>query len=940
MKRILSMALALSFFLFIYSSALAQSGAIFKSLDDIIPPYPGIKIGKLSNGLTYYILQNKKPENRMTLRMPFKVGSNHEDDDQKGLAHFVEHLAFNGTKNFPKNELIDFLEKTGVRFGADLNAHTWFNETVYKLQLPTDDKELMNKGFQIFEDWMHNIVFIPEEIDKERGVVMEEWRLRRGGSEKVMLKHLPVAAFNSRYVDRYTIGDTNVLLHAPYDAFSRYYYDWYRPDMAAVIAVGDFDVDEVEGLIKKHFAHIKMPAKPRKHTEYTVPAHKDIKVSIATDKELTYPRVDVLFKHPDPVEGSYRSYRHKILINMISGMLGNRLNELTQKTKPPFLAAFVYDGKYIGAVPAFTAIGILNGDNLLGGYKVLLTELFRAYQHGFTQSEFDRQKKESLRGIDKAYDERGKTESRMFADEYIRNFFTDESIPGIAVEKDLYHLWIPEFTLDDINTVIHELIRFENVVILLGAPEIEGSEIPGKNELVALFKEVSASKIPAYEDVVIDKPLFDRKITPGTIASEKRIDNLDITELTLSNGMKVILKPTTFKDDEVLFSSYSSGGTSLAPDADYLSAAFASSIVNQSGIGEFDNISLEKVLSGKIVSVYPSITELYEGISGSGSPKDIETMFQLINLHFTAPRKDKEAFESFISKVKQQIINSQRRPDKPIRDTIKNVMSSYSFRARPLTEERLAKVNLDKAYGFYIDRFKDASDFTFIFVGSFTPDNIKPLINKYLGSLPNTGRKETWKDLGVRPPKQSLERDVHNGIEPKSNVTIIMNGDFEYNHQNRYFLQSLCNIANRKLRELLREEKGGVYGVYAYPRPSHYPYEGYQVRIGFGCNPERVDELIADVKSVVKDMIDNKPDEKNMTKEKETQRKTYEVNMKENRFWSKSLRRYYYNNWNPELILDYLSWVDNLSDTDINNAAKKYFNMDSWKQFVLYPAED
>lgn len=935
MKRLFFLSIVIAFVLSNFANA--QDAADYKSLDDPIPIDPNIKIGKLDNGLKYYIKKNSKPENRMVIRMPFLCGSNLEDDDQKGLAHFIEHMAFNGSKHFHKNELINFLEKTGVRFGADLNAHTWFNETVYKLELPSDDKELVDKGITVFADWGFGLDFAHEEIDRERGVILEEWRLRNGAGARSFLKHLAVAAEGSRYVDRYTIGDTNIILNAPYEAFTRYYGDWYRPDLSAVIVVGDIDVNEIEKLIKEKFSSWKMPKNPREYRKFHVPFHKENKVSIALDPEASSPQINLSFKHKEFEQGTYRAYRGNLVRNLISSLISGKLSELTKKGDPPYQYAAAFDGKMMSFAPAFQIFSALRADQIERGYRTMLTEVFRAYQHGFPQSDIDREKKSMLRMIDKFYDEKDKLESVNLAEEFIRNFMENEAIPGIEVERKLYYKWLPEITNDELVNEIRSLLKDENMVVMYTGPE--SIQTLSEAQFLDIYKEIRSSQIEAYKDESMDKPLFSKSVKPGTVKGMKKYDKIGVQKLTLSNGINVYLKKTDFKDDEILFSAWSNGGSSLAPDSEYLSSEQAASITNFSGLGDFDNIQLEKALTGQVANASPYINELYEGFRGNASPKDVETMFQMIHLYFSDARFDNDAFDSYLTFQKEQIKNIQRNPMKPLIDTIGNVMSNYDFRSRPMTEEMLQEIDIAKAAKFYKDRFSNAGDFNFIFVGNFDMKTFVPMINKYLGSLPNTGRQESWKDLGVRPPYNALERSVHKGIEYKSNVYLLFNGLYNYNLKNRHLLSSLTKVFNIRLREGLREDKGGTYGAYSRANHKHYPYEGYSIFVSWGCSPERVDELIGDVEKIIKELQTNLPSDEDMTKIKETQRKEYEKDSKTNSFWLNNINMFTINDLDLDQIVEYPKLIEELTKEDIREAAEIYLNTKSMKKFILYPEE-
>jgi zinc protease len=919
--------------------ALSQSNIEYNSLKDKVPSDPSVKIGLLNNGMKYYIKKNSKPEKRAELYLVVDAGAVLEDDDQDGLAHFCEHMAFNGTKHFPKQDLINYLESIGIRFGADLNAFTSYEQTVYMLQqLPTDNSDQFHKGFQVLEDWASNILFDGVEIDKERGVVIEEWRLGKGAEDRVWKKHEKVIYQNSRYAERDVIGDTNILRNAPYDALKRFYRDWYRPNLMAFIAVGDFNVQEVETMIQEHFGKLRNPDGQRERTRYSIPFNNRLLASVATDKELSLPMVQIIFRHPEREMGDYEDYRKIVLAKLYTEMLNNRLNELMRIPNPPFTYfASSFEGHSLGKTREFGLLALGKGDGISQCLEALLTEAFRAKQHGFTATEFERTKQDILRNLEKAFDERDKTDSRTYAWEYMRNFLDNESMPGIEMELALHKKWLPEITLDEVNKLSDQFIKYENVVIAVSAPEKPDVIVPTEEEVIATFNNISKSSLSPYQDFVADKPLFNKKITAGKIIKEDKIEEIDVIEWTLSNGVKIVLKQTDFKNDEILFRAFSPGGTSLVSDDDFISATYSSSIINESGIASFNETQLEKMLAGKVVNIRTSINQLVESVSGNSSVKDMETMFQLINLHFTEPRMDYDAYNAFLTKIKAQIKNWQNDPESNLDDTVRVTNTQYHYRYLPLTEERLSKLDNEKAYSIYKERFADASDFAFFFVGSFKIDEIKPMILNYIGNLPTKNRKENWRDVGMKPPKGKIEKVVRKGIEPKSMVYLTINGDFKYTSENKYFLESMINVLNIRLREIIREDKGGSYAQSAWTRTEKFPQERYSISVWWGCSPERVDELTNDVLNLFIELKEKKTDPLNITKVKEIQKREYEVNLKENRQWLNWLYDSYYYGDDPKRIMKLNEMYEKLTAEDIQNAAKKYLNTDNLVKVVLYP---
>ncbi|HEX6914101.1 MAG TPA: insulinase family protein, partial [Chitinophagaceae bacterium] len=681
-----------------------------------IPRDPNIKTGKLANGLTYYIRKNTEPKNRAELRLVVKAGSILENDKQLGLAHFTEHMAFNGTKNFRKQELVDFLEKSGVNFGADLNAYTSFDETVYQLQLPTDSMDVFRKGFQILEDWAHNVSFENEEIDKERGVVIEEWRLGQGADERMRAKYFPVLLKGSRYADRLPIGTKENLETFKYETVKQFYKDWYRPDLQAVVVVGDFDVNEVEGLIKKHFGSIPKATNPKPRTKYGIPDQKTTGVSIVTDPEQQYNVVQVFYKHPSvPEAKTDKEYRAMLVRDLFNRMISERLQELVQSGEAPFVFANTSYGKLIGNKDAFTLVAVtMDAGKNAEAIEVLLQENERVRRFGFTKGELERAKASMMSFIENAYNERNKTKSVNYVEEYVRNFLHEEPIPGIEYEFNLYKNELPGISLAEVNALVSQWSRPTDRAVVILAPESGKDKLPSEKDVLALM-DMKFKDIFAYEDKTVNEPLVSTPPKPGTITGMRELPEVEAMELNLSNGAKVILKPTDFKNDEIIISAISRGGNSLYPDKDYPSATNASIAAIYSGVGNFDMMSLQKALAGKNVYVGPSIGMYTEGISGSTTPKDLETAMQLIYLYFTQPRNDTNAIRVIRQQLMATLSNKDKDPNSVFMDTVSYVMSNYHPRRKPMTVETISEIDYNKAMDIYKQRYANAGDFIFTF---------------------------------------------------------------------------------------------------------------------------------------------------------------------------------------------------------------------------------
>jgi zinc protease len=902
-----------------------------------IPLDSSVTTGRLDNGLKYYIQVNRKPEKRAEIRLAVNAGSVLEDDDQVGLAHFTEHMAFNGTAHFPKQELVYFLESIGMSFGPEINAYTNFDETVYMLEVPTDTAGVLDKAFLILEDWARGIRFDPAEIQKERGVVIEEWRLGRGAEARMQDKQYPVLFKGSRYADRLPIGKKEILETFKPEALKRFYGDWYRPDLMAVVAVGDFDLNKTEDMIRAHFGNLPASSHAKERKVFPVPDHKETLFSVESDPEATGSEIDLYFLGPLLPDKTLADYRRIVIENLYDTMMNQRLYELTKRPDPPFLYALSGKGRFVRSKGVYYLGAGVKDNGIERGLKTLLTEVERVRRYGFIPSEFDRAKSEVLRGLEKAFSERGKTESRKYASELVRNAMTGEPDPGVGWEFETTKKIMPDIRLEEINRLPAEWMTDSNRVVLVNLPQKEGVRKPAEAELSALFRQALDQQIEPYHDDALDRPLVAAEPQSGRITGIRTNPKLGTTEWTLSNGVRVVLKPTDFKNDEIRFSAYSPGGNSLVSEKNEIAAMTAVSAVKEGGAGAFNAVQLDKRLTGKMVGVSPSLGMLTEGISGSASPKDAETMFQLIYLYMTAPRKDNDAFSSYRDRLRGMLENRSKRPESAFQDTLQVVLAQHHRRARPWSVSMLDEMNLDSSYAVYQDRFADADDFTFFFVGTFRPDSLKSKILTWLGGLPSRGRKESWKDLGIRPPGGIIEKTVRKGIEPKSRAAIVFTGPWDWTPENNYRFESMAGFLRIRMREVLREDMGGTYGVSVSPSTAKYPDQEYSLSISFGCSPDRVEDLVQTVFRQIDSLKTFGPKPGDLAKVKEIQRRDFETDVKQNGFWLNSLSGSDFNRENPDLILDTPNWIRNLSVKDVQKTARRVFNMDRYVKVVLLP---
>ncbi len=908
-----------------------------------IPLDPRVRMGQLDNGLKYYIQANQKPENRAELRLAVGVGSINEDDDQLGLAHFVEHMAFNGTKNFEKSEIVDYLQSVGTRFGPDLNAYTSFDETVYMLQVRTDSQELLDKGMLILEDWSHAITFEGEEIDKERGVVESELRSGLSADERMRNKYLPVIFHESKYAERLPIGTREIINNAPYSALTRYYKDWYRPDLMAVVVVGDIDVDEMEQDITRRFSKLTNPASPRQREKFDFPDHDETLVVVTKDKEAAFTTASVYYKHKNKRVRNLMDYRRSLVQSLYNRMLNNRLDELRQSSEPPFIYGYSGYGRQVGDLDTYTSYVSTGEGQAMKGLEAVLVENKRALDHGFTQSELDRTRIEMLSEAETAAKEEDKTQSGTLSMRYVYHYLNENPVPSPTQRHQLQQALLPTIQIAEINDLARTWITDgSNRVVVVTGPDKEEVPLPTEAEILSLIKAVDAREVSPYEDNVANVPLMEAAPAAGSVASAKTIESIGVTEWTLSNGVRVVLKPTDFQNDEINFTAFSPGGHSIYGDEDYRSASLASAIVNQSGVGPFDLIQLQKVLAGKQVQAGPFISELEEGMQGFSTIKDLETMFQLIHLYFTAPREDEAAFSSLMSRQKQVLQNLFVNPTYYFRNRATKLKYKDHLRRGIPTVEDLESVSLEKVTEVYRDRFADAGDFTFIFVGNFDEASIKPLILKYLASLPSTGRQETWKDVDASMIKgRHIDRFSY-GEAPKAQVEMNWHGGFDWDiREDRYHLNALMEVLRNKLRESMREDQGGVYGVRVSGRASKEPREGYGVTISFNAEPTDVDTLIRTALSEIQKVMEEGASDEDIVKVVEVQRQSRIKGLKENNFWTNSLRSYYSYGLDAELLLleNYEPLLENLDSDDIQQMATRLFDTDNYIEIVMMPEE-
>ena len=891
-----------------------------------IPTDPNVRIGKLENGLTYYIRHNELPENRADFYIAQKVGSILEEDNQRGLAHFLEHMCFNGTTNFPGKAMINWLETIGVRFGENLNAYTSIDETVYNIDnVPVIRDGIVDSCLLILHDWANDLTLAEAEIDNERGVIHEEWRTGQGAMMRMYEQALPKAFEGSKYGHRLPIGTIEVIDNFPYKALRDYYEAWYRPDQQGIVVVGDVDVDKVEAKIKEIFSPIKMPANAPERKYESVPDNKEPIVTIAKDKEQPSTMIYIWHKHPatpNEAKGNIGYLVQNYMFYMIESMLNARLEELRQNAEPPFIDAGSGTSNFLLAktTKAFAGIAYSKEDGIPTALASLVREIERARKFGFTSSEYARAKADYLRALESAYNERDKMKNNEYVQEYVRHFIDNEPIPGIENEYAIMNQLAPNIPVEAINQILPQLISDENIVINIFGPDKESMIYPTEAEILKILKDTKAEEINAYVDKVSDEPLMKETPKAGKIVKTEE-GPFGSTALTLSNGVRVVVKNTNFKVDEIRMAAFSPGGTSLFGTNEVLQVQMLNSVAGLGGLGNFSNVDLEKVLAGKKVGISASVNGLTERLNGHCSPKDLETLMQLVYLSFTAPRMDETAFESFKQRMKASLVNQEANPMTAFSDTLQKEMYGNHPMAVRVKSEMIDQIDYNRIMEMYKDRFKEAGDFTFLFVGNINLEEAKPLIETYLGGLPTINRKENFKDI-----EMNIQKGVHKNVfekqleVPKATVISIISGECELSPKNSLLMTMLSQTMDMVYIETIREKEGASYGVSTAGQMNMYPKSEAIFQIYFDTDPAKREKMEQIVMSELQKVAQEGPSPEHLAKVKEFLLKKHLENVKENGYWLNQLNEYYF--CNIDFNTNYEKLVNEITVEDVKNFTK------------------
>ena len=914
-------------------------GPLEVGLEQIIPIDPAIRTGRLENGLTYYVRANTEPVNRAELWLAINAGSLQEEDDQQGLAHFLEHMLFNGTEHFPEQALIDFFERVGMTFGPDINAYTSFDETVYMLRFPMDDPQIVDNAFAVLEDWAAHATIDPAEVELERGVVLEEERLReQNANGRINKAVLPFLLGDSRYAVRQPIGQVDIIRSAPPEAVRRFYTDWYRPDLMAVIAVGDFDVDQFEARIREQFSGLTNPAQPKQRTVYTVPDNDEPNYLIVTDPEFPVTIVEIDYQQPSRALDSAGAYREMLVGGLFERMLNLRLEEISREADSPFVGAGVGSGNLVRTLESLSVSAQVQDEEVLLGLEAILTEVERVRRHGFTPSELERAKGEILNRYQRIYNERENNDSGSFADEYKRNFLEDEAIPGIAYEYLLAGRFVPEITIEEVNRQADRYVGEKGRAVLVIAPSSAAADLPDEAALAEVIGAVDAKEIAAYEDIVTADVLLTEEPAPADIVSRTTLEAVDGVDLELANGVRVLLKTTDFMESEVLFTAFSPGGSSLVSDADYPEAALISNIVSQSGLNGHSYNEVLRILSGQSVNVNPYIEETAEGFSGSAGDDFLPALFQMIYLYGTVPQADEAAFSTLQDQARAFLRNRATQPNAAWEDAFSAARYGESVRHRVFSLADIEEMDREQALAIYQERFADFSDFTFVFVGNFDMEQMVEWSQIYLGNLPSTDRVETWVDVAPDPPAGVVDESVFKGQEAQSLVRILFTGPVEPTPENRLRLRLLEGVLDILAREELREKRSGVYASSVSSDLLLEPDELYEVSVVFGSDPERVEELVDALFALIAQVQSDGPRPDLLEKAKAQLLRQREEDLQQNGFWLDLLASYASAaGEDPAEVLNLAARLDAIDAASVQAAALEFLPLDRYIAVALYP---
>ena len=907
------------------------------------PVDPDIRIGKLNNGLTYFIRHNKEPEKRASFYIIQNVGAILENDDQNGLAHFLEHMAFNGTEHFPGKGIINSLERHGVAFGSNINAYTGFDETVYNLtNVPVDAPGLVDTCLLILNDWSDFISLTEKEIDLERGVIGEEWRTSKNANRRMIFEVIPVVLKDSKYAKRDIIGDLDVIKNFSYNTLRSFYHDWYRTDLQAIAVVGDINVDEVEAKIKTLFSKIPAVSNPVPRDLVEVPYHKETRFVLAQDKESpqTSVAVVVLYKAVAPENKTLKYIRDNHVISLMNSMISTRISELLQKGNPPFISGSVSFGDYFArGYDAFSITAAARKNEEALALESIYAEADRARRYGFTKGELERAKATMLSSFENYFKQKDKIDNDTYVESIQSYFLTGEPMPSIDFEFEFLKEVITGITPDEVSAKFKEVMIDENRTIIVQG--LEGDDIKHLSEQEALdiTNKVKNSQLTPYEDKDLAESLVKEELQGSKIIKSVPLPQYDAVEWTLANNVKVVYRKADYEKDNVILTAFSFGGISRLDNNLVLPANLLSPIVLMYGTGDYDNITLQKMLSGKKASVGLSLNETAESVNGSSTPKDFETMMQLLYLRLAHPRFDKDAHNAIIGRYAALIGNMEKDPNKMKSDSISLITTGYNPRTPVLSKENIGKITLDDIQKIYTDRFNNADEFTFFIVGNIDQDTVITMVEKYIGSLPAFGRKETWIDRKVEQPKGRITKEISFPLTiPKSTVFLSFAEDMKYNPYNYLGLEVIRGIMDIVYTEKVREDEGGTYGVGISLSAQKRPVQIGEGMITFDCDPARANDLKAIIYLELDSLIKRGPSQKNLDKAVNNILKNREESKLHNAYWMNTLTRFYSYGIDSNDPVNYENILKSYTVKDIKKIAKKMFKKADVVDLIFKPA--
>lgn len=904
---------------------------------------PALTYGKLENGLTYYIHPNAKPEKHLELRLVINAGSILENSDQRGLAHFIEHMAFNGSKHFPKNELVSYLQTIGVKFGADLNAYTSFDETVYMLPLPTKDPRHVEQGFQVLADWAGGLSLDPAEIEKERGVVIEEARARNTASIRTLQKLLPKLMAGSRYPERLPIGSVDVIKNASVETIKAFYHDWYRPDLMAIVVVGDIDPTRAKALIETYFASLKNPPTPRQRERFQVPPMSASQALIITDLENTSTSLQLFgSSRASQATRTLADYRRNLARSIVFGALNQRLGEVAQQANPPFINASTGIGSLVRGQQNFQASAGINSQGTAPALKAVIAEIERMRRFGITEAELNRAKSNLSKTYSLQYQERDKTQSAGFVQDYIGHFLQQSPMSGIANEWQYAQQLIPSLSLTEVNALAAEVIPAQSTVLAaLMAPEKTDFALPAPEALNAQVAAAYQQPISAYQEKVLATRLLTRLPQGGKLLKKRVVKSVGITTLEFANGTKVILKPTDFKNDQILFSGSRRGGLSRYLGNDVLNATFSGSLSGITGLANFTPTDLPKLLAGKAASMSVSLGAMNDGVSGSASKADLETMLQLLYLQFTDVRKDPALFASFSEKVKPLLRDAGNNPNTAFSDfTIKELFNHHPLAGGLPTTAQIDAISFERSYAINRERFSNARGFNFVMVGNFDVAQVQTLLTTYIGGLPSEAKVPSgFVDSGMRKLKTSKRVEFARGKEPKSTTVLSYYGESAaYDPLEAMKLAILEDVLEIKLTESLREKLSGVYSVSVGSQYSDLPTPNHSLSITIPSAPDNVAMLVEASKTEVAVLRRQGPSAADLAKVKENLLTNLNIGLKENNFWLSKISTFDYFGRNLKHIPGFdKAMLEQITVENLQQAAERYLDPERVFEAILKP---